>query len=131
MENIVIKKQKSEDTGKILKNWYALYVDSFIWTENLSFNDGEWCFYSSAYSKISGNEGSKFVSLSNIDLIITYFENLYRLERHKSIATAINKSTLQSLYNTKNILLEIKDINTEDITEIRNKDIKEKRHPST
>lgn len=56
---------------------------------------------------------------------------MYRLERHKSIATEINKSTLQSLYNTKNILLEIKDINPEDISEIRNNNIEEKRHPST
>lgn len=42
MENFEIKKQKCSVTGKILKNWYALYVDSFLWTENLTFKYGEW-----------------------------------------------------------------------------------------
>lgn len=124
---IEIKKSKSSVTGKILKNWYVLYVNSEIKSENLTFKDNNWSFLFVGLSpKFQDGEGGTFISISNIDEIISFYENDYRLERSKPMSPLREwigeriKKILQDLYDFKNIIIEIKDIRPEDITSFRN-----------
>ena len=130
---IKMKRNRSDVTKKLIKNSYSLYVDGLLWTQNISLQDDGWTFLFGPFTnkfinKFGPYKGSITISLKNIDEILSYLEECYRMERHKPIATEINKSLLDSMKLVKRFLIDISSITPEDVTE-KTSGEKETRHP--
>ena len=130
---IKVKRNRSNVTGKLIKNSYSLYVDGLLWTQNISFQDDGWTFifgpFTNKFINKSGPyKGSITISLKNIDEILSYIEECYRMERHKPIVTEINKSLLNDMTLVKRLLIDISSITPEDVTE-KTSGEKETWHP--
>lgn len=106
---MTIKKVRSKVTGKIVKNHYVLYDGEKLVMNNLSFINGEWNHYTVSYAN---------VNINNIDDAIIETETVYNMELYKPLCTELNKERLDRLRYIKEILLQIRHITPNDVTEI-------------
>jgi regulatory protein YycH of two-component signal transduction system YycFG len=130
---IKMKRNRSDVTGKLIKNSYSLYVDGLLWTQNISFQDDGWTFlfgpFANKFINRSGPyKGTITISIKNVDEVISYLEECYRMEKHKPIATEINKRLLDNMTSVKRLLIDMSSITPEDVTE-KTSGEKETYHP--